>query len=80
MIMWTQLAVALVFELGIHRDPPGDVGQFCSKSAWFPPRLPVPQMRTMEERRAILWASLVISMQVFIFSQTNYVTSPPQTR
>jgi hypothetical protein len=66
MIMWTQLAVALVFELGIHREPPGDEGQFCSKSTWFPLRLPEPQMRTVEERRAVLGTFIVTSMRVFL--------------
>lgn len=74
MVMWTQLAVALVFELAIHRDPSGDVGQFNSKSAWYPPRLPVQHPRTMEERRAVLATFLVTSMRVFLLSRIKYGT------
>src|SRR5277367_6768263 len=61
--MWTQVAVALVFELGIHRAGSRDVGRFSAK-ANFPPDPPEGPIRSMEERRAILAVFIVSSMQV----------------
>jgi hypothetical protein len=61
--MWTQVAVALVFELGIHRAGSRDVGRFPAK-ANFPPDNPSGPIRSMEERRAILGVFIISSMQV----------------
>jgi hypothetical protein len=71
--MWTQLAVALVFELEIHRAGSGEVGQISSKADWNPPRTLVGPTRSMEERRAILGVFIVSSMQDFPYFPTNSV-------
>jgi hypothetical protein len=60
----TPIAVALVFELEIHKPPPGEEGQFSSRATWFPPRAKVPKIRTLEERRAILGTYIITSMSV----------------
>ena len=62
--MWTQLAMALVFQLGIDKggsrfvDPPASEGSILPSRA-----LPGPE-RSMEERRAILGVFIISSMQV----------------
>lgn len=60
--MWAQIAVSLICELEIHKPPPGEEGQFSSRATWFPPRARVPQIRTLEERRAILGTYIITSM------------------
>ncbi|QDS72293.1 hypothetical protein FKW77_006920 [Venturia effusa] len=60
--MWTQIAVSLMCELEIHKPPPGQDGLASSRVTWFPPRARVPQIRTLEERRAILGTYIITSM------------------
>jgi len=60
--MWTQLAVAIVFELGIHKPSKRDEGQLNPKYSWLPPRWPESHTRTSEERRAVIGVFLLTSM------------------
>ncbi|KAH8895487.1 HET-domain-containing protein [Thozetella sp. PMI_491] len=62
LIMWSQLAVALVFELGIHIHIPGEEGQLTGRWANLPTRPTKSHVRTMEERRAVIGTFLVTSM------------------
>lgn len=67
MTVWTQMVLALVFELGIHKGSQGDTVQHISKIPWFTTSAPVSQVRTIEERRAVLGAFVLASMQVLPF-------------
>lgn len=61
--MWTQLAVALVFELGIHRSAPRDAGKPSSKVDCAQPGIPeASPTQSMEERRALLGMFVVSTM------------------
>jgi hypothetical protein len=61
-VMWTSMAVALVFELGIHRNGCAEVGQMSAKADWMPPVSLQGPTRTLEERRAVLGVYIVSSM------------------
>jgi hypothetical protein len=73
--MWTQLAVALAFELGIHKAGSGDVGQISSNADWNHPRSLIGPTRSIEERRAILGVFVVSSMRAILISHSLGVTS-----
>ena len=66
--MYVQLAVGLVYELGIHKNARGDSdgqgGQFCNKYFGFAPSAQLNKVRTLEERRTSLAVFLITSMCV----------------
>jgi hypothetical protein len=64
--MWTQLAIALTFELGIHKACTGDAGQISSQAEWNPPRSLMCTTRSIEERQTILGVFIISSMRVFL--------------
>ena len=68
--MWAQLAVALVFELGIDKVPraESDKRQLPARVYGYSPRQQASQARTMEERRAILGVYIITSMCVVLCS------------
>jgi hypothetical protein len=66
LVMWTQLAIALIFELGIHKACSGDAGQISSQADWNPPRPLMGTTRSIEERRAILGVFIISSMRVLL--------------
>jgi len=68
--MWTQVAVALVFELGIYRAGSRDKRQYSAKVN-FPLDPSADPIRSMEERRAILGVFIVSSMQVVFKPSTT---------
>ena len=75
--MWTQLAVALVFELGIHRASSDEVGLISSKADWSPPSTLTGPTRNIEERRAVIGVFIASSMRVFLIfplSRYNWLT------
>ncbi|CAI6089679.1 unnamed protein product [Clonostachys chloroleuca] len=53
LIMWTQVAIALVLELGIHRLPPKE-DRLYNRVFLYIPQKSEPMTRTKEERRALL--------------------------
>lgn len=69
--MWTQLAIAMAYQLGLHRaprqlpgdgQPPAEEGQLLNKADWVPGYPPVHETRSMEERRAIVSLYIITSM------------------
>lgn len=71
LVMWTQLAVALLFELGILRASSQEWSQFSSKVDWFPFRTPGGPTKSLEERRAALAVFMISSMRVLSFAHAQ---------
>ncbi|KAK7218925.1 hypothetical protein V2G26_006928 [Clonostachys chloroleuca] len=61
LIMWTQVAIALVLELGIHRLPPKE-DRLYNRVFLYIPQKSEPMTRTKEERRALLGTFIVSSI------------------
>jgi hypothetical protein len=63
--VFTQLAQALVFDLGLNKPLPKDPDTMLNFNSHGCPRPLLSTVRTMEERRAVLSCFLVSSMYVF---------------
>ncbi|KAF2117442.1 hypothetical protein BDV96DRAFT_26138 [Lophiotrema nucula] len=69
LVMWTQIAVSILTELGLHKEPlrsqeDFDSAQFSTKYSNFPLRKQISPLRTVEERRTALAVWLTTSMWV----------------
>lgn len=68
LVMWTQIAVSMMFELGLnkqplpHREIQDNGGQFSSTISHFPPHMPPYRQRTLEDRRTLIAVWLISSM------------------
>ncbi|KAF2726468.1 hypothetical protein EJ04DRAFT_530247 [Polyplosphaeria fusca] len=68
LVMWTQIAVSMMFELGLNKQPlsfpemQDNGGQFSSTLTHFPPRMPPYRQRTLEDRRTVIAVWLISSM------------------
>jgi hypothetical protein len=68
LVMWTQLAVSMMFELSLNKQPlpypelQDNGGQFSSKITHFPPKPSAYYQRSLEDRRTLIAVWLTSSM------------------
>jgi len=73
----SQLAVSLIWDLGLHMPPPEHPFKFPPDvNAASRPQQPFKRDRTLEDKRVVLGAFVITSMCVFIFASTVYHLTP----
>ncbi|KAJ9133831.1 Transcriptional regulator WAR1 [Pleurostoma richardsiae] len=75
--VWTQMTIAMVNDLGLHKTPPEQSGPLCFKSFWFHARPPPIKERTMEERRAVISMFLISCILASVLKKTDTMRWTP---